>query len=138
MREPVQECTLEGLKELLKEWKTRLFLDDWIIKVMFAKPDDPSMEGLQGNNSFVITLKTAVIKIATPEVYGNDRLMKYCVELTLVHELLHCKYNWLVSEESYEGKYFDVMEHTLMEQMARSLIMAKYDIPLEWFYNDKE
>ena len=58
-------------------------------------------------------------------------------ENVLVHELLHCKYNWLANESFYEGKYVDVMEHGLLEQMAKSLIMAKYDLILDYF-NDTE
>ena len=48
-------------------------------------------------------------------------------------EVLHCKYNWIANNDSYEGKYVDVMEHSLLEQMAKSLIMTKYDLSLDYF-----
>lgn len=135
IREPVCVCSTEALQELLKEWKTRLFLDDWIIKAMFAEPDDPDLSGLCGINKFQVDNKCSIIKLCTESMYGEGRIIKYCVELTLVHELLHCKYNWLKPPETMEGSYFDVMEHALMEQMAKSLLMAKYNIPFSWFMN---
>lgn len=135
MKEPICECTEKELVELLKEWQTRLFLDDWIIKVMFADKDDPDMEGLCGRNEFIIAINTSLIKIRKKEDYG-DRLVKYCVEEILVHELLHCKYNWVERDyTSIEVAYYDTKEHALLEQMAKSLIMAKYDIPFSWFKN---
>lgn len=42
--------------------------------------------------------------------------------------------DWLVPQkESVESVYYDTLEHSLLEQMAKSLIMAKYNIPLNWF-----
>lgn len=76
--------------------------------------------------------KCCTIRILDPIYYG-ERIIKYCAEQILVHELLHCKYNWICNENSYEGKYVDVMEHGLLEQMAKSLIMVKYGVGLEYF-----
>lgn len=124
----------EELQECLKWWKEKLFLTDWIIKANICEPCDFINENCCGENEFDMTNKCCVIRILGQKYYG-DRIMKYCAEKVLVHELLHCKYNWICNENSYEGKYVDVMEHGLLEQMAKSLVMAKYDLGLDYFDN---
>lgn len=126
--------TKEELNKCLKWWQEKLFLKDWIIKARISKPCDFIKEECCGENEFDIVNKCCVIRILDHKYYG-DRIMKYCAEKVLVHELLHCKYNWLANESSYEGKYVDAMEHGLLEQMAKSLVMAKYDLNLDYFEN---
>lgn len=122
----------EELTACLKWWQEKLFLTDWIIKAKICEPCDFNDDGNLGENSFDMVNKCCVIRILDKKYYG-DRIMKYCAEKVLVHELLHCKYNWLSNDSSYEGKYVDVVEHGLLEQMAKSLIMAKYDLGLDYF-----
>lgn len=124
----------EELKTCLKWWQEKLFLADWIIKASICEPCDFDNEGNMGENSFDMVNKCCVIRILDKKYYGN-RIMKYCAEKVLVHELLHLKYNWIANESTYEGKYVDVMEHGLLEQMAKSLIMAKYNLNLDYFSN---
>lgn len=124
----------EELNECLKWWQDKLFLTDWIIKARISEPCDFIKEECCGENEFDMVNRCCVIRILDPKYYG-DRIMKYCAEKVLVHELLHCKYNWLANEGSYEGKYVDVTEHGLLEQMAKSLVMAKYNLSLDYFEN---
>lgn len=124
----------EELNQYLKWWQEKLFLTDWVIKARISEPCDFADNGNMGENEFDIVNKCCVIRILDKKYYG-DRIVKYCAEKVLVHELLHCKYNWLANESSYEGKYVDVMEHGLLEQMAKSMIMAKYDLSLDYFEN---
>lgn len=124
----------EELNKCLKWWQEKLFLTDWIIKARISEPCDFIKEECCGENEFDMVNKCCVIRILDPKYYGN-RIMKYCSEKVLVHELLHCKYNWLANEGSYEGKYVDVMEHGLLEQMAKSLVMTKYNLNLDYFEN---
>jgi len=119
--------------ESLREWQHRLYLDDWIIKILLVPRYE--IEGSQGMTEFLQELRSAVIRIAIPDDDMRGRIVKVCHEQTLVHELLHLKYNWVESSGTYEGKYTDSCEHALLEQMARSLIMAKYGIGPEWFRN---
>lgn len=126
----------EELNECLKWWQEKLFLTDWIIKARICEPCDFIKEECCGENEFDMVNKCCVIRILDKKYYG-DRIMKYCAEKVLVHELLHCKYNWLANEGSYEGKYVDVIEHGLLEQMAKSLIMAKYNLSLDYFENEE-
>ena len=130
---PIEEFTSQlMLNVCLDEWKKILFLEDWIIKATIVAPDEFLEEDVCGENEFDQVNKCCVIRIMDKKYYGN-RVMKYCAEKILVHELLHCKYNWLMPPNTLEGKYFDTMEHSLIEQMAKSLIMAKYDLKLDYF-----
>ena len=131
--------TFEDEKQLydcLKEWQDRLFLNDWIIKVSLVDEiRNADYEELQGNNTFQIDNKACHIRLVKPNEDNTSRIVKFCAEVTLVHELLHCKYNWCQAPSTYEGIYYDTLEHSLIEQMAKSLIMAKYNLPFEWFKN---
>lgn len=130
---PIEEFTNQiMLDACLSSWQKKLFLNDWIIKASVVKPDEFLEENVCGENEFSIVNKSCYIRLMSKEDYGN-RIEKYCAEKILVHELLHCKYNWLAPPNTMEGKYFDEMEHALIEQMAKSLIMTKYDIGYDYF-----
>ena len=133
MDKPIEEFTSKTmLNAALDVWKKDLFLDDWIIKAKICAPDEFKEEDVCGENEFDMVNKCAVIRILDKKYYG-DRIMKYCAEKILVHELLHCKYNWLSPPNTMEGLYMDTLEHSLLEQMAKSLIMVKYGLGLEYF-----
>lgn len=132
MEKPIEEFTSKTmLNASLDEWKKALFLDDWIIKAIVCEPNELD-EGNCGENEFDMVNKSCVIRILDKKYYGK-RIMKYCAEKILVHELLHCKYNWLCPPDTMEGKYMDTLDHSLLEQMAKSLIMVKYGLGLEYF-----
>jgi hypothetical protein len=111
----------------LKEWQDRLALNEWIIKVYFAAPHEFKLKGVMGECEYDNVNKCAVISIMKPEFYG-DRIMKYCAELTLVHELLHCKLGLLAIDDGYNN-----LLHQTQEDIAKAFIMAKYGISREWF-----
>ena len=118
----------------LREWQNLLFLNDWIIDLNL---EDNWCEHDQNlaSNDYQPTLKTSIITMDTKDHYG---MMKQPHELVLVHELLHLKF--LFSEnapETTEGGFFGMVEHMVIEEMARSLIMAKYDLTPEWFRNER-
>ena len=131
--EPIIEFESQvQLNECLQWWKERLFLSDWIIT---AHTVSECPEGAGLNTSDYLH-NCSVIKIVKAEKYGVERLMRYCAEKILVHELLHCKYCWLeYSSTSYCAAYTEAKEHMLLEQMARTLITVKYDLPPGWFEN---
>lgn len=122
----------EELKQYTKWWQEKLFLTDWIIVSKICTPEEFITDNCAGENEFDMVNKCCIIRILDSIYYG-ERIIKYCAEQILVHELLHCKYNWICNENSYEGKYVDVMEHGLLEQMSKSLIMVKYGVGLEYF-----
>lgn len=129
----------EQLMECVEEWQKILFLEDWIIQASLHDMPllDKNDQELQGRNEFCVDLKNSFISVIRPNDDARSRIVKFCAECTLVHELLHCKYNWLAppSPRTLEGAYFDTLEHGLLEQMAKSLIMARYHLPFEWFKN---
>ncbi|KAK9679527.1 hypothetical protein QE152_g39995 [Popillia japonica] len=81
--------------------------------------------------------KCSLIRILerTEDMEGSISKSTYH-ECILVHELLHCHMNFLdVAEPSLEQVHYDVAEHALLETLAKSLIMAKYNIGFDWFMN---
>jgi len=136
--EPICEFeNQEALEACLSWWKAKLFLNDWIISVRIVPMKDFEITDSVGENLMVFDNKECVIHLLAPEDYPEDSVVRYCQEKVLVHELLHCLYNFLHSENTYEGKYVDVLDHQRLDAMAKSLIMTKYDIDLEWFKNVK-
>lgn len=127
----------EQLQSCIEEWKKVLFLQDWVIQgKLVDELFDSDGNELAGGNNFQITNQCSLIQIVRANDDVKSRIVKYCAEATLVHELLHCKYNWTSKcSDSIEYAYYDNMEHSLIEQMAKSLIMTKYNLPFEWFYN---
>ena len=114
--------------ELLNEWKQRLGLFDWIIKVKLVEPHELS-EDSDGECEYIKIIKSAVIRILRPKYYG-DRIIKYCAEKILVHELLHCKLAMFGDDDGIEP-----LLHQTLDDIARALICAKYGITHDWFCN---
>lgn len=132
MNTPIMEFkTLEDAKKSLAEWKERLGLHDWTIMVCLCEPHEFITEDSDGECVYTLTLSCAKIRILKPEYYG-DRILKYCAERILVHELLHCAWACLELDDN-DG--LDKIQHLIMEKMARALICAKYDLPINWFDN---
>lgn len=125
------------LDRYLRMWKRILFLEDWIIQATLidAPLYNDNGDELLGNNTYQIDNKCASIKIVKSNDDNTNRLVKYCGELVLVHELLHCKRNWLQPPNSMEGMFFDVLGHQSLEEEARSYLLARYNITKEWFEN---
>lgn len=120
--------------EIMRQWQHRLFLNDWTISIHLLDPTEMD-NGAAGTNEFQYENKSSIIKIAKLNDDLKARNQKACHEKTLVHELLHLKYNIVERSSEYESKFLDIHQHMLLEQMAKSLIMAKYNIGIEWFVN---
>lgn len=136
MREPIMEYADQAeLDASLAEWQDRLFLNDWIIKAAIVdKCADINGKNCIATNTHNHDNKDAFIEI---ERLSGDHEGHYCKlpqEGSLVHELLHCKYCWFsYDEENADGCVLNVYHHQQLEQMAKSLIMAKYGIGFDWF-----
>ncbi len=117
--------------ESLKEWQDRLFLNDWIIKIQLVPLTD-----LIGQNTYELSNKASLISIDPYCNKGDMGMTKDPHELILVHELLHLKFTLTDGvNKTTEGLFLSFHEHSLIEQMAKSLIMAKYNIGFNWFKN---
>jgi len=131
--EPIIEFeNIEKAKECLQQWKCRLFLDDWIIRLKFGH-----VKGGVGLIEYEPVIKTAIITLeqSSKEEQGN-RCSKYSQECILVHELLHIVFDMPRMESiRLEDVEFHILQHQKTEFMARSLIMAKYGVEKDWFRN---
>ena len=137
MNDPVIEfASHEQLNKCLAEWQERLFLSDWIIKASLCEPHEMSDGDRYGECAAGYTKKDASILIMDRRFFPDNAIERYCAEQVLVHELLHCKYVGYEKQcPTIEECFFDVSQHALLEQMAKSLIMAKYNLPYSWFRN---
>ena len=136
----IKFASIEEARASLREWQVRLFLDDWVIDIKLEDEIIVDADGkrLSGQINFQIINKTAKIALSplsplSPE--GEEYIFRHSQEQAIVHELLHCKIGWLDPPETMEGRHWDVCQHVLIEEMARSLIMAKYNITRGWFDN---
>lgn len=125
---------IEQAYECLKEWQTRLFLDDWIIKLHIKPMHELSANDCDGCVTCNWVRKSAIIELLDKETDKHE--IKFCHEKTLIHELLHCIYfECELEKPTIEEVYHDVKEHGLLEQMSKSLIMTKYNLTFDWFKN---
>lgn len=122
---------LKQFKEIAAEWQHMLFLDDWIISVGWHGMEDYPNEG--GHVEYNIENQTATITLM--KHIPDDRIIKACHELTLIHEMLHLKIDFLAAPENAEGKLWEIWSHHNVYQMSKSLLMAKYNIDFSWFKN---
>ena len=114
-------CSQEG-RRLLKEWKARLGLRDWVIRLCDnCDPEDMAMQGVAGCTDWSESIKTARIEIIDPRYYG-ERLIPFDYEKTLVHELLHLK-TCLLTDSTDELQ--TRIGHQLIDDLARALVDAK-------------
>lgn len=114
-------------EKLLEEWQERLGLQDYAIALRYnCKFSDLETQESCGETVWVNSIKTATIRIISEEEHGNDRVLDYDFEKTLVHELLHIKFGLVdMLYNTYESKVVDEVRHQLIDDLARALIMAK-------------
>lgn len=59
-------------------------------------PNGEEVIDAAGYNTFIFESSQANIQLLSDESYKeNNTLFKHCMEKDLVHELLHCKYDWM-------------------------------------------
>lgn len=124
--------TEEELFKLAKEWQSRLLLSDWI--VTYALVPCREMTDIQwaGESNAQFVNRCGTVYILRKEDIPEDLIIKQPMELVLIHELLHFKFMTL-DNDTLEGCYWNEKQHQLLEDMAKSLYMAKYDLDLDWF-----
>ena len=124
--------TEEELLSLAREWQKRLLLSDWIINFSLVTAREMSEVDLAGESDVQWINRCGVVNILRKEEIPQDIIAKQPMELVLVHELLHFKF-MMFDNESLEGCYFSEKQHQLLEDIAKSLYMAKYGLDFEWF-----
>lgn len=120
------------LNRYLKEWQERLYLNDWIITAELVSYEDLN-ESESGNVVFDIVNSSAKISILSNDKHVNPITgnVKTPEELILVHELLHIVNNLYCHDDEDYDIYQE--KHKKLENMAKSLIMAKYNLSSDWF-----
>jgi hypothetical protein len=131
-KEPIIEYKSQAeLDSSLAEWQERLLLTDWIIRARFDDTIHAYAEVAK-----VTDVQSAVISIHPLDEVTEGRNTKYCAEKSLVHELLHLKFDLVdFDNPPIEAAVFSYTQHQKIEQMSKSLIMAKYGIGFDWFKN---
>lgn len=122
--------------QYLREWQSRLSLDDWIITVHLLH-NGPILAPDWGSSSNWRAIHVADIRIPMPEPDQlNSFPERYCQELILVHELMHIRLpGYRVDPSTQEGHYYEAEQHATLELIAKALIKAKYGLPHHWFEN---
>lgn len=124
--------TEEELLELGKEWQGRLLLSDWLISFSLASARELTEIEYAGESNVQWVNRCGTVSILRKEDIPQEMIMKQPMELTLIHELLHFKF-MAMDNDSLEGCYWNEKQHQLLEDMAKSLYMSKYDLTLGWF-----
>ena len=97
------------LNKLLAKWQRRLRLQDWDITVRWVDKDEFANDTAVGQNLLSPKNKEAVIEILDPDEITNDFPRMKDVELTLIHELVHCIIHRKVFKGDPDGEA--VIEH---------------------------
>lgn len=120
----------EQAEKCLREWQHRLFLDDWIIKVYLVDCID-NEDDCMGKVDYEREYLNANIRIK--KELNKETVENLCHEKILVHELMHLVIPQTENPETIELLYWNVNQHQIIERMAKSLIMSKYNLPLDFF-----
>lgn len=110
------------LDELLAFWKPRLGLLDWVIRAEY----DRAIEGL-GVTTVWWRDREARVRICEPSMVTRE-WPPVDVELTFVHELVHCVVEPVVHEA--RDLPLDLREQ-VVEQLAKALVRCARRFPLD-------
>lgn len=109
--------TVQALEQAKNEWQERLGLVEWTIHIRFCSKDD----GLEANGDCVYYpgKLLAYVRIGLEGEFAglNRREYDLDMEVTLVHELLHCCF-WANKVEA------DSVDDVLFEQAIDRLAVA--------------
>ena len=110
----------QALEKLLAEWQKILRLQDWQIKVGFARGHD--IDGHQGRATIYLNFKQALIKLRDP-IDWTDKDFPDDSEIDLVHELIH------LHIKTFDTTKPGTLERVALEQvdelLARALVGLK-------------
>lgn len=80
---------LDKLKQLCEEWQEILRLRDWEIALKMVHLSEMSGIGECGDIDVFPEMRQAAIRLVFPEELAKTEMPVYCLERTLLHELLH-------------------------------------------------
>jgi hypothetical protein len=114
----------EHLAELCAEWQKRLRLQDWRIRVRYAKIGELK-DGVTGSNSYLPKYKESKILILPRSLTPEDcKAMADPIEEVLIHELLHLHLGMITIEKTSEDA--SIEEEQAIESLAWGFFRMKY------------
>lgn len=116
----------------LHEWIARLGLSDWWIMARICPATELELPDVAGESKVDHVNKCGRIDILRREDMPDGLMIRQPQELALIHELLHFKFVGF-EEKNRDEAYFELMQHQLLEEMAKALYMAKYNLTRSWF-----
>ena len=120
----------EQAEKYLREWQHLLFLDDWVIKINLVDCIDDE-ENCAGRVDYNREYLYANIRIK--KELNENTIDTQCHEKILIHELMHLVIPQTDNYEDIQNLYWNENQHQIMERIARSLIMAKYNLSFDFF-----
>lgn len=105
-----------------------LGLQDW--RIVYNHTDDINPD-FAGQCDVIFEEKCA--KISIRKTIPDDLWFKEPQELVLIHELIHCKLP-MIDTGHMEGTLVHQYYHTLIDDWARSIFHAKYNIDNTWYF----
>ena len=122
--------TFEDLQACADYWVKQLQLESWKLKFYLVPQAEMPLEGAFGCNLMNYESNASKIYIIDKEgIVDGETCCDYCAEQTLVHELLHLRYNFLTKPEgSLPDVFWDIEEHRKLDQLATILVATKYGI----------
>jgi len=125
----------EQAEKCLREWQHRLFLDDWVIKINLVDCIEEE-ENCMGRVDYRREYLFANVRIK--KELNKETIERLSHEKILVHELMHLIIPQTDNYETVPDLYWNENQHQIMERMARSLFMAKYNLSFEWFIESED
>lgn len=133
----IEEIFFNSIDDAMKcfdKWESRLGLQDWNIAISLVEPDDLD-DGNAGESDVQWVNKCGTIKLLKKEYYPKNCLIKQPHEEVLIHEMLHFKF-YALQPTSLEAYYYDMKQHQLLEEIAKALFMAEYNLTPSWFIKE--
>lgn len=119
------------IKKCAKYYIELLGLQNW--KILFLLTDDMRNDSWSGQCTYNFVNREAEIRI---EKTHRDDFFKNPQELTLIHELLHCKIV-MPENETFENTIIYNMAHQLIEDMAKAIFNARYNLTDKDYYYEE-
>jgi len=134
MRKPINKFKdLTQLRECAKYYIELLGLQDWVIQFRISNDIEKNCAGY---NDSVFENKSSLITL-TKDIPEN-KFFNSPQECTLIHELLHCKYPIKFKNDYYESEMVADVQHQLLDDMARAIYKARYNLTNECFRGNGE
>jgi len=115
--------TEKQLREISKYWIAVLGLTDWNIAININHKGDMELTCVAGEVSYSFVEREVQIRILHPDDYVGGPAFLQDMEKTLVHELLHLKFDHVCHPKGDLNKH----HHQLLNDMAVALLRVRDD-----------